>query len=128
MMLTSMIARLSDKFVMLSSMSVRGVKRQTGLCTDGCLPLSAEAAKPAESPASGLSGFFENLREMLQPEAAKQPSTEGLPSTEGAKGEASPPPALTAGIEADTDKKSDTPAVQSLLEGQSVHIMHEFYP
>ena len=79
---------------------------------------SAESTKPAEASSSGFGGFFEGLKERFQPETTQQPSKEDLSSTEGAKGEASPPPALTAGIEADTDKKSDTPAVQSLVEGQ----------
>ena len=82
-------------------------------------PAIAEAPQPAESSGGGIGGFFESLKERFQPDAAQQSSTEGPSSTEGAEGKASPPPALTAGIEADTDKKSDTPAVQSLIEGVS---------
>ncbi|KAL3150948.1 hypothetical protein ABBQ32_000694 [Trebouxia sp. C0010 RCD-2024] len=36
----------------------------------------------------------------------------------GTEGNPSPPPALTANIEAETDKNSETPAVQALIEGQ----------
>lgn len=38
----------------------------------------------------------------------------------GAEGNPSPPPSLTANIEAETDKKSETPAVQALIEGMSL--------
>ena len=79
----------------------------------------AEAPKPPETPGGGIGGFFETLKERFQPDPAQQSSTEGPSKTEGAEGRASPPPALTADIEADTDKKSDTPAVQSLVEGQT---------
>ena len=68
---------------------------------DGCV---AEAPKAAETSGGGIGGFFESLKERFQPEAAQQSSTEGPSRTEGAEGKASPPPALTAGIEADSHK------------------------
>lgn len=39
----------------------------------------------------------------------------------GTEGNPSPPPALTANIEAETDKNSETPAVQALIEGKPMH-------
>ena len=53
-------------------------------------------------------------------QAARQgPQDQPTPTSfGGTKGDPSPPPSLTANMEAETDKKSETPAVQSLVEGE----------
>ena len=81
---------------------------------------AAEVAKEATSeaaPASsgGLGGVFESLKEKFRPEQSTQSAAD---SAQQAEGNPSPPPELTSAIEADTDKTSDQPATEALIEGE----------
>lgn len=96
---------------------------------------SGSSGGATETPAGGLASFFEGLKSNFgqssqsasdqgvdQASAPAPQGGEGTPqaiSTE-LEGNPSPPPSLTAGIEAETDQNSDKPAVQALIEGVSL--------
>ena len=101
--------------------STEGLSETGGAKGEASAPASLPAGIEADTE-NGPSGFLETVKERFQPDPAQQTSTEGLSETGRAKEEASTAPALTAGIEADTDKKSDTPAMQSLVAGQCSHM------
>lgn len=84
-------------------------------------------SEAAPTSSGGLGGFFESLKEKFQPEQSTQstadsaqqaPEQSTADSAQQAEGNPSPPPELTSAIEADTDKTSDQPATEALIEGE----------
>ena len=70
-------------------------------------------------PAAPVSKDAKNTQE-LEKSATPPPqegSDAGQDAANGAAGNASPPPTLTAAIEAETDKTSNQPATEALMEG-----------
>ena len=106
-------------------------------CSKGCLLAEpGNSGGASQTPAGGLTSFFEGLKsnfgQSLQSsgdpggDQASAPAAQGAEGTVEAaptalEGNPSPPPSLTAGIEAETDQNSEKPAVQALIEGVSLH-------
>ena len=97
---------------------------------------AASDSAVSQTPAGGLTTFFEGLKSNFGQSSqssgdqgrdqASAPAPQGGEGTlesvsTGLEGNPSPPPSLTAGIEAETDKNSGKPAVQALIEGVSLH-------
>lgn len=98
--------------------------------------LLAEAGNSGGAPAGGLTSLFEGLKSSFGQSSQSagnqgldQASTPAPAGGEGApqavstalEGNPSPSPSLTAGIEAETDKNSEKPAVQALIDGVSLY-------
>ena len=86
---------------------------------------SGGASDPTDSqkPAGGFSSFIEGLKSNFgQSSQSKSEDKGSIPETTSTalEGNPSPSPSLTAGIEAETDKNSEKPAVQALIEGLSL--------
>ena len=90
-------------------------------------------APGSQTPAGGFSSFIEGLKSNFgQPsqstgdQGGDQASAPALQGGDGApepvstalEGNPSPSPSLTASIEAETDKNSEKPAIQALIEGE----------
>ena len=89
---------------------------------------SGGASDPTDSqkPAGGFSSFIEGLKSNFGQSSPSKNEMKG--STPEAtptslEGNPSPSPSLTAGIEAETDKNSDKPAVQALIDGVSLLVV-----
>ena len=78
----------------------------------------------SQKSGGGLTSFFEGLKSNFgQSSQSKSEDKGSTPeaSPTALEGNPSPPPSLTAGIEAETDQNSKKPAVQALIEGISLH-------
>lgn len=77
------------------------------------------AADPAAPVAKGAQEQQEVDKTPTPSPQQNQGDAESTPTAlGGTKGDPSPPPSLTANMEAETDKNSETPAVQSLVQGE----------
>ena len=84
----------------------------------------ASDSADSQTPGGGLTSFFEGLKSNFgQSSQSKNEDKGSIPeaSSTALEGNPSPPPSLTAGIEAETDQNSKKPAVQALIEGISLH-------
>ena len=83
---------------------------------------SSESAPGSQASPGGFTIFFEGLKSNFGQSSQSKSEVMGSSREAAAsalEGNPSPPPSLTADIEADTDKNSGKPAVQALIEGMS---------
>ena len=89
---------------------------------------ASESTAAPQTPAGGFAGFLEGLKSKIgQSPQSTSTSEDKVSAAESAstalEGNPSPSPSLTAAIEAEADKNSEKPAVQALIEGESLHLL-----